>query len=134
MRLRVAIPMAGLLVLAVSAGQAQTPTRVRGTITAVDGNTVAVKNRDGQDVGVVLTDKTAIAAVQALKLSDIKAGDGVGATTRPGPGGTLTALEGARVPRGHVHPRRGPSAVGPGAGVDDDECPGDRGGAIHQGS
>ena len=59
--------------LAVSAVQAQAPARVRGIITAVDGNTVAVKNRDGQDLKVVLTDKTAIAAVQALKLSDIKA-------------------------------------------------------------
>jgi hypothetical protein len=107
MRLRIAIPMAGLLVLAVSAVQAQTPTRVRGTITAVDGNTVAVKNRDGQDLKVVLTDKTAIAAVQALKLSDIKAGDGVGATTRPGPGGTLTALEVHVFPAGMPIPGEG---------------------------
>ena len=57
MRLRIAIPLAGLLVLAVSAVQAQTPMRVRGTITAVDGHTVAVKNRDGQDLKVALTDR-----------------------------------------------------------------------------
>jgi len=31
--------------------------------------------------------------VQAVKLADIKAGDGVGATTRPGPGELRTALE-----------------------------------------
>jgi hypothetical protein len=107
MRLRIAIALAGLLVLAVSAVQAQTPMRVRGTITAVDGHTVAVKNRDGQDLKVVLTDKTAIAAVQALKLSDIKAGDGVGATTRPGPGGTLTALEVHVFPTGMPIPGEG---------------------------
>ena len=45
--------------------------------------------------------------MQALKLSDIKAGDGVGATTRPGPGGTLTALEVHVFPTGMPIPGEG---------------------------
>jgi hypothetical protein len=83
----------GLVALTITAAHAQTPLRVRGTITSVDGNVLSVKNRDGRDLKVELADTTAVAAVQAVKLSDIKPGDGVGATTRPGPGDTLTALE-----------------------------------------
>ena len=91
---RLSALIVGLLVgLAVTAAQAQVPTRVRGTITAVDGNSMTVRDRDGHAVKVVLTDKTAVAAVHAVKLADIKPGDGVGTTTRPGPGDALTALE-----------------------------------------
>ena len=91
---RLAALIVGLLVgLAVTAAQAQVPTRVRGTITAVDGTSMTVRDRDGHAVKVVLTDKTAVAAVHAVKLADIKPGDGVGTTTRPGPGDALTALE-----------------------------------------
>ena len=82
----------GLLSLA-SLGEAQMPLRIRGTITAIDGNVMSVKTREDKDVKVELTEKTAVVTVQAVKLDDIKPGDGVGATTRPGPGDTRTALE-----------------------------------------
>lgn len=88
-----AILLAALLTLAGAVAEAQMPMRVRGTITAVEGDVLSVKTREGKDLKVQLSDKTAVAAVQAVKLSDIKPGDGVGATTKPGPGGTLTALE-----------------------------------------
>lgn len=104
---RLAALVVGLLVVTITAAHAQVPMRVRGTITAVDGNALSVKNRDGKDLKVVLTDKTAVAEGQALKLSDIKPGDGVGATTRPGPGGTLTALEVHVVPTGMPIPGEG---------------------------
>jgi hypothetical protein len=93
MRRRPIAFVAGLLVLAATAAYAQTPVRVRGVITALDGNVMSVKTREGRDVKVELTDKIAVATVQALRLADIKQGDGVGATTRPGPGDALTALE-----------------------------------------
>jgi hypothetical protein len=85
-----------LAVLSTFAGavaEAQTPMRVRGTITAFEGNVLSVKTRDGKDVKVELADKATVATVQAVKLSDIKAGDGVGATTKSGSDGRLTALE-----------------------------------------
>jgi hypothetical protein len=66
---------------------------VRGTITAFEGNVLSVKTRDGKDVKVELADKATAATVQAVKLSDIKPGDGVGATTKSGSDGKLTALE-----------------------------------------
>jgi len=65
--------------------------RLRGTITAFEGNVLSVKTRDGKDLKVELADRSVVATVKAVKLSDIKAGDGVGATTKPGPDGTLTA-------------------------------------------
>jgi hypothetical protein len=82
-----------LLALDGGLAEAQMPMRLRGTITAFEGNVMSVKTRDGKDLKVELTDRAMVAAVQAVKLSDIKAGDGVGATTKPGPSGTLTALE-----------------------------------------
>ena len=83
--------------------------RVRGNIAAVAGHTVAVRNRDGQDLWVVLVVTTAIAAVQAPKLSDIKAGDGVGATTRPGEWvffGAEKAADGTLTPTGRIQVSR----------------------------
>jgi hypothetical protein len=81
------LPLAALLVsllvgLASTAADAQAPTRVRGTIATVDGNTMTVKDRDGNTVKVALTDKTTVAAVHAVKLDDIKPGDGVGTATQ----------------------------------------------------
>ena len=96
-----------LLLLAAGVVEAQTPVRVRGTITALEGNVLSVKTREGQDLKVELTDKVAVATVQAVKLADIKPGDGVGATTRPGPEGSLTALEVHVFPAGMAVPNEG---------------------------
>ncbi len=85
--------LVALSTLAGAVAEAQTPMRVRGTITAFEGNVLSVKTRDGKDVKVELADKATVATVQAVKLSDIKAGDGVGATTKSGSDGKLTALE-----------------------------------------
>lgn len=68
---------------------------------------LSVKTREGQDLKVELTDKVAVATVQAVKLADIKPGDGVGATTRPGPDGSLTALEVHVFPAGMAVPNEG---------------------------
>jgi hypothetical protein len=96
-----------LLTLAATVAEAQMPLRVRGTITALAGNVLSVKTREGQDIKVELTDKAAVAAVQAVQLTDIKPGDGVGATTKPGPDGALTALEVHVFPAGMAVPNEG---------------------------
>lgn len=98
--------LAGLVAL-VGVAEAQTPMRVRGIITALEGNVLSVKTREGKDVKVELSDKATVAAVQAVKLSDIKAGDAVGATTKSGPGGALTALEVHVFPAGMPIPNEG---------------------------
>ena len=79
--------------LAASVAQAQTNVRIRGTITAVDGGTLAVKTRDGRDVKLVLPEDLAVGVAKAVRFEDIRDGDFVGTTTKPGPNGTEVATE-----------------------------------------
>jgi hypothetical protein len=80
------------LALASAAASAQAPTRVRGTITSLEGNVLSVKSRDGKDIKVKLADKFGVSAVKAITLADIKEGDFVGPASRRRPDGTLEAI------------------------------------------
>ena len=81
------------LALCATASLAQTNVRIRGTITAIDGNVLAVKSRDGRDLQIALADNVGVAVAKAIRFDEIKTGDYVGTTTRPGPDGTQVALE-----------------------------------------
>ena len=81
------------LVLTSAAVSAQNTVRVRGTIVGLEGNVLAVKSREGQDLKIQLTDKTGVAYVKALTIGDIKPGDGLGTTAVARPDGTLVARE-----------------------------------------
>jgi hypothetical protein len=81
-----------LLTFASAAAQAQT-TRIRGTITGLNGDMLAVKTREGKDIQIKLSDQTAVVASKAMKLEDLKAGDYVGTTTEKRPDGSLVAVE-----------------------------------------
>ena len=83
---------AGAFVLASVTAGAQTPMRIRGTITGLNGNVLSVKSRDGKDLKIDLSDKTAVVAAKALTLADIKPGDFVGPASRKHPDGTLEAI------------------------------------------
>jgi len=78
---------------AVGLAHAQTNVRIRGNITAADGNTLAIKTRDGRDVKLVLPENVAVGVAKAVRFEDIKDGDFVGTTTKPGPNGTEVATE-----------------------------------------
>jgi hypothetical protein len=80
-------------VVAVSAAQAQTNVRIRGTITGIDGKVLSVKSRDGKDLRIELADNVSVAVAKKIPFEDIKKGDYVGATTVPGPNGTQVAVE-----------------------------------------
>src|ERR1700747_388540 len=67
--------------------------RVRGTIEKVDGNTVAVKSRDGAELKLTLKDNVRIGGVVKAALADVKADANVAITSRPRPDGTLEAIE-----------------------------------------
>jgi Domain of unknown function (DUF5666) len=82
-----------LLVLAVGTAAAQT--RVRGTITAVGGDSITV---DGKEP-IALSEKTEIVFAQPIALSEIKSGDFLGVTSMRRPDGTLTAYEVRRFPK-----------------------------------
>jgi hypothetical protein len=73
--------------------QTAPPTRVRGTIAAVEGNTMTVTSRDGQKLEVALADPLTVMTVKKVELSSIAANAYVGIATRTGADGKLTALE-----------------------------------------
>jgi hypothetical protein len=80
------------LLLAASAW-AQNTVRVRGTIERVDGNTIAVKSRDGAELKVALADKALIVAIVKASMADIKQGSFVGVTGMPQADGSQRAIE-----------------------------------------
>jgi hypothetical protein len=75
------------------AQKAPVPTRVRGAIEAVDGDTLTVKSRAGEDVKLHMTADIRIVGITKISLTDIKVGSFVGTTTVPGPDGMPTAVE-----------------------------------------
>ena len=72
---------------------AQETRRVRATIEKVDGTTLFVKTRDGEDLKITLADKPVIMAIVPATLADLKPGTFVGSGATPGPDGSLVALE-----------------------------------------
>jgi hypothetical protein len=85
--------LGGLLALVCATADAQTSVRVRGTITAIDGNALMVKSREGQDLKLTMPDNVGVAVAKAIKFEDIKQGDHVGATARKQADGMLVAIE-----------------------------------------
>ena len=80
------------LLFSVSLASAQN-VRVRGTVEKVDGSTIVVKSREGQDLTIKLADNLTVSGVVKRSLDDVKAGTYVGIAALPQPGGTLKALE-----------------------------------------
>jgi hypothetical protein len=70
-----------------------TPTRIRGTVEKLDGQTLTVKSRDGQELTIALAPNFTVSAIVKRNLADITAGDYVGAASIKGPDGKLHALE-----------------------------------------
>ena len=75
------------------AQQPPMPTRVRGTIEAVDGDVIAVKSRAGEDFKLRMTADMRVVGIAKISLSDIKVGSFIGTTTVPGPDGAQNAVE-----------------------------------------
>ncbi len=89
----VAVAMVAGSTLYAIAQQPPTPTRVRGTIEAVDGDVLAVKSRGGEDVRLHMTGDVNVIGISKISLSDIKVGSFIGTTTVPGPDGSQNAVE-----------------------------------------
>ena len=99
---------------AVTADAQQKPMRIRGTITAFDGNMLSVKSRDGRDLMIELGEKASVATAKAITLADFKPGDYVGSTTMKRDDGTLVAVEVHAIPR-TVREGHGPWDLLPGS-------------------
>jgi hypothetical protein len=75
---------------------AQTPTRVRGTITGLDGDVLSVKSREGKDLKLHLTSNVAVTTARKSSLDELK-GKYVGVTAIS-KAGKMTALEVHAIP------------------------------------
>jgi hypothetical protein len=100
------IALACTAVAFATTADAQTATRIRGTITGFDGTVLAVKSRDGQDLRLELVPDATVAVARAAKFEDIKPGDYVGSAAVKRADGALVALEvhylAPTVPQGHT--------------------------------
>jgi hypothetical protein len=85
---------AGLaFVFAASAASAQETVRIRGVIESVDGPVYLVKNRDGAELKLTVTDPPLYVAIVKATMADIKPGMFVGATGQTQPDGSQKAIE-----------------------------------------
>jgi len=89
----IAVAMVAASTLAAVAQKAPVPTRVRGIIESVNGDTMQVKSRSGEDVKLHIASDVNVSGITRISLADIKVGSFVGATTVPGPDGGQNAVE-----------------------------------------
>jgi hypothetical protein len=89
----IAVAMVAASTLCAVAQQPPVPTRVRGTIEKVEGDTMQVKPRSGEEVKLHVASDVRVSGVTKISLSDVKVGSFVGATTVPGPDGGQNAVE-----------------------------------------
>ena len=80
-----------LLAVIASTALAQTNVRVRGTITALNGDVLAVKSRDGRDIQLHLAPEAQVVTAKATTLAEFKTGSYVGVASVKGPDGRLVA-------------------------------------------
>jgi hypothetical protein len=72
---------------------AQQPQRVRGTIESVDGSTLVIKQGEGPDVTVKLTDNVQVFGVVPATPADVKTGAFIGVGAMPQPDGSQKAIQ-----------------------------------------
>lgn len=77
----------------VALAQNAPPTRLRGSIAAIDGKTATIATREGPSVTVNLAENWAAVLVVPVPLSEVKANSFVGIASLKGPDGVLNALE-----------------------------------------
>jgi hypothetical protein len=87
------LALAAFLCAATAFAQNAPPTRIRGTIAALDGQTLSINTREGSKVDVLLNDPLTVSAVKKVDLADIKPGTYVGIATRTAANRELQALE-----------------------------------------
>jgi hypothetical protein len=94
-----------LLALACATAAAQTNVRVRGTITALHGDVLSVKSRDGRNIQLHLLADTQVVTAKKTTLAEMGPNAYVGVTSVKGPDGRMVAKEvhaiGPQVPQMH---------------------------------
>src|SRR5947207_717590 len=86
--------IAAIVVAALStAVLAQAPTRIRGTVEQVDGNTLTIKARGGELMKVKVPDNVVVIGITKASIADIGNGKFIGTTTVGQRDGALVAEE-----------------------------------------
>jgi outer membrane lipoprotein SlyB len=102
------------LALACASAFAQAPSRIRGTITKMEGSVMSVKTRDGKNIQVTLAPDTTVSTAKKTTLAALK--DQYVGVTSEEKGGKLVAVEvhaiPPAVPSGHI-----PWDLKPGSGM-----------------
>ena len=84
---------------------AQANVRVRGTITALNGDVLSVKSRDGRDIQLHLAPDAQVVTTKKVTADEFKPGSYIGVTSVKGPDGQLVAKRvhalGPQVPQMH---------------------------------
>ena len=84
---------AASFIAAAAFAQSPAPTRVRGTITGVDGTTLSVKTIEGANLKLELAPDATFAYMKKVSYADIKPGTPLGTTTVKGADGKAVARE-----------------------------------------
>ena len=86
---------AGLVVSVAAAAQSApaAPSRIRGEVVSLNGDTLIVKRTNADNVTIDFKPDVAVGAVKNVKLADIKPGAYVGAASTPNADGKQTARE-----------------------------------------
>jgi hypothetical protein len=74
-------------------GGAASAQNIRGTITAVDGETLAIDTRGGEKTSVVIPAAMPVTAILPATMTDIKPGNLIGTAAMPQADGSFVALE-----------------------------------------
>ncbi|WP_244816778.1 hypothetical protein [Caballeronia sp. Lep1P3] len=93
MKLGVSIAALALTSAAFADTPAAKPTRIRGDIVALSGDTLTVHRRSGDTVKIAVKSDTPVTALKNIRLQDIKPGEFVGTAATAGTDGKLTATE-----------------------------------------
>jgi len=97
--------LALLVLMLVSASAMAQNMRVRGTISSLDGDVLAVKTREGKDVKVQLAPDAQVVTTKKVSAEEFKPGSYVGVTSVKGSDGRLVAKRihalGPQVPQMH---------------------------------
>ena len=80
-----AILAGGVVGQQISSAQAAEVVRVRGQVASLDGASLVIKSRTGEDVTVHLADNWAVGGVVKASMADIKAGTFIGTAAMPQP-------------------------------------------------
>lgn len=94
-RMKFGVTVATLVVASAAFAQtpAAKPTRIRGDIVSLTGDTLTVHRRSGDTVKIDVKQDVKVSAVKNINLSDIKPGSFIGTAATTGTDGKMTATE-----------------------------------------